>query len=134
LILKKRTLAALAVGGAIVVGVGISSTSGSTDTPGHETTAEASPKASASATPSGPATSFTDGTFLVGADIEAGTYKTTGESSDLDLGCYWERASDDSGSMDAIITNNYAQGPGRVTVNSGEVFKTTGDCEWRLVR
>lgn len=130
--MKKRTAAALTVGGLIVVGAVVSSTSGGNDQPGHETTREPTASASSEAEPVGPATSFTDGTFLVGTDVEPGTYKTPGD--DLGLGCYWERAADDTGSMDAIIANNYSTGPDRVTVASGEVFKTSGGCDWKLVR
>lgn len=128
-----KKLAIAIIGFAIVIGLAVSC-SGGADTPGHKTTSDRSSvaEAPAEAVAEGPATSFTDGTFLVGSDIEAGTYKTDGD--DLGLGCYWERASDDSGSMDAIITNNFGVGPDRVTVNSGEIFKVNGDCEWALVR
>jgi hypothetical protein len=133
--MKKRNLIAggLAVGVIVAIAVG---TSGGNDTPGHETTSDRSSAPSAApATPDGPATSFSDGTYLVGSDIEAGTYKTTGpDDSAWTDGCYWERAKNDSGDLDSIIANNYQEGPGRVTVNSGEVFKVSGDCEWRLVR
>ncbi len=130
--MKKRTIVGGVLAASVVAGIAIGA-GASNDTPGHQTTSDRSPaSSSAPATPDGPATSFTDGTFLVGSDIEAGTYKTPGDSSGL--GCYWERASDDSGDFDSIITNEAFDGPGRVTVNSGEVFKTSGDCEWRLVR
>lgn len=130
--MKKRNLIAggLAVGVAVAIAVG---TSGGNDTPGHKTTSERAPSSpSAPASPDGPATSFTDGTFLVGTDIKSGTYKSPGD--DTGIGCYWERAKDDSGDFDSIIANEAVDGPGRVTVNSGEIFKTSGDCEWRLVR
>jgi hypothetical protein len=129
--LKKIFLAFLAITLVALVAVSCASLVADTDTPGHKTTSAASAPA-AEATPDGPATSFQDGSFLVGTDIEAGTYKTSGD--DTGLGCYWERASDDSGSLDAIITNNYGEGPQRVTVKTGETFKVSGDCEWRLVR
>jgi hypothetical protein len=73
--------------------------------------------------------SFEDGMYLVGTDIKAGSYKTDGDA-DLDLGCYWERTKDDSGEFGSIIANEYADGPGRVTVNSGEYFKVSGGCTW----
>jgi len=129
--MKKRTIIAGAAAGAVVVGIAVAS-SGS-DTPGHKTVIErAITSSSAPEAPEGPATSFSDGTFLVGTDIEAGTYKSPGD--DTGIGCYWERAKDDSGDFDSIITNEAFDGPGRVTVKTGEIFKTSGDCEWRLVR
>lgn len=130
--MKKLLIAAAAVPALVLGAVAC----GPTEQPGHKTTADApAAKAESSQKESGPATSFEDGTYLVGSDVKAGTYKTTGETDDdLGMGCYWERAKNDSGSMDAIIANNYANGPGRVTVNSGEVFKVSGGCEWLLVK
>ncbi|MET2715078.1 hypothetical protein ABXV03_04950 [Streptomyces harbinensis] len=44
-------------------------------------------------------------------------------------GCYRARNSDASGEFDSIITNDYFEGPGRVTVNEGEYSETNG-CTW----
>lgn len=78
----------------------------------------------------GPATSFSgDGEYLVGEDIAAGTYKTAG--ADGSIGCYWERAKDASGEFESIIANNNLTGPGRVTLNKGEYFKTNRCAEWK---
>lgn len=74
-------------------------------------------------------TSFGDGTYLVGTDIAAGSYKTKGDS-DFGVGCYWERAKDDSGEFGSIISNDYADGPSRVTIKTGEYFKASGGCTW----
>lgn len=126
LIIAGGVAAAVAIGGCATLA------DGGDDTPGHRTVPEAAQQsATAPETPSGPATSFQDGTFLVGTDIAAGTYKTTGEA-DLDLGCYWERSKDDTGDFDSIIANDYSDGPGRVTVKAGEIFKTSGGCDWKL--
>jgi hypothetical protein len=77
----------------------------------------------------GPATSLSgEGEYVVGEDIQAGTYKTAGPEDEF--GCYWERAKDASGEFDAIIANNNLNGPGRVTLNSGEYFKTNRCQEW----
>jgi hypothetical protein len=71
----------------------------------------------------GPATRFSgEGEFVVGEDIKPGTYKTAGPEGGF--GCYWERAENASGEFDAIIANNNLNGPGRVTLNSGEYFQT----------
>ncbi|MBB4794919.1 hypothetical protein [Streptomyces nodosus] len=81
---------------------------------------------------SGPADSFSgEGEYVVGEDIKAGTYKTAGP--DGGFGCYWERAKNASGEFDAIIANNNLQGPGRVTLNQGEYFKTNRCQEWKRV-
>ncbi|MFJ3247031.1 hypothetical protein [Streptomyces sp. NPDC086782] len=80
----------------------------------------------------GPATSFSgEGEYVVGEDIKAGTYKTAG--SDGAFGCYWERAKDASGEFGSIIANNNLNGPGRVTLNNGEYFKTNRCQEWKKV-
>lgn len=80
----------------------------------------------------GPATSFSgEGEYVVGEDIKAGTYKTAG--ADGGFGCYWERAKDASGEFGSIIANNNLNGPGRVTLNTGEYFKTNRCQEWKRV-
>lgn len=80
----------------------------------------------------GPATTFPgEGEYLVGEDIKPGTYKTAG--SEDELGCYWERAKNASGEFGSIIANNILNGPGRVTLNKGEYFKTNRCQEWKKV-
>lgn len=79
--------------------------------------------------PEGPLTSIDEGTYLVGEDVKAGSYKTSGPSDSM---CYWSRNSDDSGELDSIIANDILQGPGRVTVNKGEIFETNGCDTWEL--
>lgn len=71
------------------------------------------------------------GEYLVGEDIKAGTYKTAGP--DDEWGCYWERAKDASGGFGSIIANNNLEGPGRVTLDQGEYFKTNRCQEWKRV-
>ncbi|MGC4945447.1 hypothetical protein ACLQ2N_04405 [Streptomyces sp. DT224] len=93
-------------------------------------TVTAKPKPPKKTEAPGPATSFSgDGEYLVGEDIAAGTYKTAG--ADGSIGCYWERAKDASGEFDSIIANNNLTGPGRVTLNKGEYFKTNRCAEWK---
>ncbi|MET7797894.1 hypothetical protein [Streptomyces decoyicus] len=84
--------------------------------------------------PAAPDATVGQGSYLVGEDIAAGTYKTGGPAaSDVPL-CYWARAKDSSGEMDSIIANGTPQGPARVTVNKGETFETNGCKEWTKVR
>jgi len=80
----------------------------------------------------GPADHFSgEGEYVVGEDIEAGTYRTAGLEGGF--GCYWERAKDASGEFGSIIANNNLQGPGRVTLHQGEYFKTNRCQEWKKV-
>lgn len=72
-----------------------------------------------------------DGTYLVGQDMEPGTYKTKGPATGSL--CYWERAKDSSGEFTSIITNATPTGTARVTVNKGEVFKTQSCQDWTKV-
>ncbi|MCA2201716.1 hypothetical protein [Streptomyces sp. SMS_SU21] len=142
----------------LLIGVGIGTSSGSAET-GEATAADtkAGPRPTATVTETadlepaptvtetetvtakpkktekpGPATTFSgEGEYLVGEDIKAGTYKTAGAEDEF--GCYWERASDASGEFESIIANNNLDGPGRVTLNKGEYFKTNRCQEWKRV-
>ncbi|MEU0516680.1 hypothetical protein [Streptosporangium sp. NPDC006007] len=70
---------------------------------------------------------FTDGTYEVGKDIKAGTYRTTpGRITD----CYWERST----AGGATIANDFVKNaPGGVTVTlmrRGEGFTSEGCGNW----
>ncbi|MEV5353119.1 hypothetical protein [Streptomyces sp. NPDC052693] len=78
--------------------------------------------------PEGPLTSIDEGTYLVGEDVKAGSYKTSGPSGGM---CYWARNKDDSGELTSIIANDIVKGPGRVTLNKGEIFETNGCDTWQ---
>ena len=81
--------------------------------------------------PTGPVTSFGDGTYVVGTDVVAGTYHTTGPASDGSGSCYWEREKDTSGNFDSIIANDLGHGPTTVTISSSDgAFKTSGCNTW----
>jgi hypothetical protein len=69
-----------------------------------------------SAAPAAPVTTLSDGVYLVGTDIEAGSYKSPGG-----YGCYWARMKDDAG--DRIIANDLTDGPARFTAKKGEYVK-----------
>jgi hypothetical protein len=80
---------------------------------------------------SGPeATTMGDGTWAVGTDIVAGTYRATSTGS-----CSWARLSSFSGESDAIITGgDAAPGPFTVTISPSDVgFLSSGCGEWTLV-
>ncbi|MFE3110601.1 hypothetical protein [Kitasatospora indigofera] len=98
--------------------------------PAVTVTAAAAPAEPAKEPAPAPGDSFAgSGTYLVGDDIQPGTYKTAGPGS---LGhCYWERDKDSSGGFDSIIANDNLTGQGVVTIKSSDkVFKTTGCQAW----
>jgi hypothetical protein len=75
-----------------------------------------------------PRDSVTHGTFIVGKDIKAGTYRTDGGS-----GCYWVRLAGFGGGIDDIIANDNVKGPTVVEVAPGDVGFKSQDCgTWRL--
>jgi len=71
-------------------------------------------------------TSFDDGTFIVGTDITAGTYKDSGGDS-----CYYARLRGFGGTIDDIITNNNVSAPTIVTISSSDKgFQSKGCGTW----
>ena len=71
-----------------------------------------------------PQVAFSDGTYRVGTDIVAGTYKSTASTTD----CYWERLSGFGGTLDEIIANYFGSGPTYVTIASTDVGFHSEDC------
>ena len=82
---------------------------------------------------SGPLTSFSDGSYLVGVDIMAGTYTSPGPPDSPFPWCSWSRSRDDSGSLDSFIAADGGAGPRRFTAMTGEVVRVQG-CTFTLVR
>lgn len=138
----------LAIVGALVVGIGVGYASGhsagtgsatpqvtktvTVDVPGgtQTTTVTVTPSPP---TPAGPATSIpTDasGVYVVGQDIQAGTWHTTGaDPNDPSGNCYYALLS--STNTNNIIDNNNVTGPATVTIGSGVVaFETNGCAGW----
>jgi hypothetical protein len=77
--------------------------------------------------PSGPLGEFSDGLFVVGKDVQAGTYKTDGPDGSNAGGCYWSR-------LDArgkVIQNGVVNDVGTVTVRPGERVDSAGCLPWR---
>ncbi len=99
------------------------STTGATDA---ATQTQAPPPA-----PAEPANSIGPGTYVVGKEVQAGTYHTTGPADASVPICYWARLKDTSGDMSAIITNGTPQGPTTVTISKGDgAFETSGCATW----
>ena len=71
---------------------------------------------------------FSDGTHLIGKDIQPGLYHTRS------LGCYWERLSGLSGSLDDILANENTSGPSYVEISPTDyAFKSVSCGTWELV-
>lgn len=92
------------------------------DTTSEEETAEEEPENE----------TLSAGTYVVGEDIEPGTYKTDGPADDSFSGmCYWARLSGLSGEFDELIANDAFEGQTTVVVNEGDVaLELTGECVW----
>jgi hypothetical protein len=58
-------------------------------------------------------TSFEDGTYVVGTDIEPGTYRSSGSS-----GCYYAQLSGFHGGTQDVITNDNTNAPAVVEIGS----------------
>ena len=72
-----------------------------------------------------PEPGFGDGSYIVRADIEAGTYRSTRAGT-----CYWARLSGFGGELDDITANGN-NSPEIVTVASGDAgFETQGCGRW----
>jgi hypothetical protein len=88
------------------------------------------PQASSSSDRSMPGTTIaapatiSDGVYLVGTDIAAGTYTSPGPTKTAIPWCYWQRATDDS--LDSIIANDGGDGPRRFTAAAGELVTIQG--------
>jgi hypothetical protein len=88
-------------------------------------------------TPTSPASSaYTtipgEGTFRVGADIQAGTYLSS--PANADQHCYWYRLRDLSGTSSGQIASGYTLGQVYVTISSTDAaFKTEGCQTWQKV-
>ncbi len=63
------------------------------------------------------ATTFTDGTYLVGIDIQPGQYRGEVTSS---MGGYWARLSGTSGELDDVIANDGPSGPFVLTISASD--------------
>ncbi len=83
----------------------------------------------AGAITSDPNAAFGDGTYIVGVDIAAGTWRTAGTDN-----CYWQRSSGFSGELGDIIANDNARGSAIVTIAANDVGFTSKRCgDWAKV-
>lgn len=73
-------------------------------------------------------TSFSDGIYIVGTDIQPGTYKSTGGS-----GCYYARLNGFTGTLDDILANENTDGPAIVTIAPSDIgFKSARCGTWNI--
>ncbi|PZR80608.1 MAG: hypothetical protein DLM65_07725 [Candidatus Aeolococcus gillhamiae] len=72
----------------------------------------------------GPPVTFGDGTWHVGSQIPAGTYRTRQAAS----GCYWERLSGFGGTSGEIIANHFGDGYQVVTISPSDAGFHTESC------
>lgn len=81
-----------------------------------------------SQTPSVP--QFKDGNYIVGADIQPGTYRTRKGSSD----CYYSRLSGFGGSLSEIISNENTDAPAVITIAAADKgFKSSRCGTWNKI-
>jgi len=76
-------------------------------------------------------TTFGSGTFIVGTDIDPGTYRTDGAA-----GCYWARLSGFGGTLNEINANDFVPDPvpSLVTIRASDRGFLSSRCgQWRKV-
>lgn len=106
------------------------------EVPGPTKTVTVAPKAPKAkpAAPAKPASAESfpgDGTYVVGTDIQPGTYRSKPADGQLMEMCYWSRLSSLSGEMGSILANDIAKGQTTVTILPGDkAFETKGCDEW----
>jgi hypothetical protein len=70
------------------------------------------------------------GTYLVGTDVEPGTYRTTGPADESGV-CYWARLKSTDGDLKSIIANEAATGSQIVTIGARDrAFTSRGCAPW----
>jgi hypothetical protein len=70
-----------------------------------------------------------DGTWLVGTDIQPGTYRSSSDES-----CYWARLANTSGDFDAILSNGNGANQLVTIAKSDNAFESVHCAPWTKVR
>ncbi|MGP3915367.1 hypothetical protein [Nonomuraea sp. 10N515B] len=69
-------------------------------------------------------------TFVVGRDIQPGTYRSAGPTTGFSM-CFWARMKSTSANLADIITSDMPTGPATVTIEpTDKAFQTGGCAEW----
>ena len=90
-----------------------------------------SDKTNQETTDNGFPTTFGNGTWEVGVDIEAGTYASSFDGTDGAIGCYWQRVSGFEGTLNEVIVNEIQSGNVIVTIlPSDKGFKSQWCEDW----
>lgn len=84
------------------------------------------------AAPAAPAPAMADGDWLVGSDVQAGTYERT-DPAGFDDFCSWERARGFLHDYDEVIAYGYPIGPETVRLAAGERFTSESCGPWAKV-
>lgn len=67
----------------------------------------------------------------MGVDIAPGRYKTPGpDQSEFYPHCSYAKMKDDTGAFGSVTAFEPIDGPGTVSVKSGEFIQFKGDCTW----
>jgi hypothetical protein len=82
-----------------------------------------------------PATTIGQGTFVVGREVQPGTYRTEGPDQDSLVSiCTWQRLKNTSGEVGSWIASGIEKGPAVVTIKSSDAaFKSQGCQTWTKV-
>lgn len=96
--------------------------------PATSSSALATPPPSPPPVPAGPASSFTNGTYLVGRDVVAGTYVSPGPEEGIVVLCS-ATVSEDGTYVD-ISTSR--EGQSRLTLEDGQEVASHGCLDWTL--
>ncbi len=95
--------------------------------PAPTVTVPAPPTTSGRAVPESPTNRFADGTYLVGTDVAAGSYRSPGPAPGGNGHCYWARLRPNGGSK--IVADELTTGAARFTARKGEFVQVAG-CEF----
>jgi hypothetical protein len=134
---KNKNLAGILIGAGVIgvifglmaiIGSSASNSSTPVTTPVDNSVQSTSTQTTPTST--SPQTSFGNGTFIVGTDIQPGTYRTTGGSN-----CYYARLSGFGGTSGEIIANANTDGSGAiVTIEPSDVgFQSSGCNTWEQI-
>ncbi|WP_406346927.1 hypothetical protein [Streptomyces sp. NBC_00648] len=73
-----------------------------------------------------------DGVFLIGRDIEPGTYRSEGPQGDPITYCNWARLSGTSGEIKDVISSDSSKGAETVTIAATDkAFRSNGCQTWK---
>lgn len=79
------------------------------------------------AEPTGPLTTFGNGTWVVGADVAPGRYRSPAPEEGIMQLCYWDITDGQGTILDQAVAN---EGPSRATLQTGRTFTSQGCQDW----